>query len=42
MSIPTKLWIYACALAAAFGVGYGYGHHVASVEAKDDAQEMEL
>ena len=42
MSIPTKLWIAICALAAAFGVGYGYGHHVASVEAKADAQELEL
>ena len=42
MSIPTKLWIYICALVAAFGVGYGYGHHVAYVEAKADAQELEL
>ena len=42
MSIPTKLWIAICALAAAFGVGYGYGHHVASVEAKAAAQELEL
>ena len=42
MSIPTKLWICICALVAAFGVGYGYGHHVASVEAKADAQELEL
>ena len=29
MSIPTKLWIYICALVAAFSVGYGYGYHVA-------------
>ena len=42
MSIQTKLWIAICALVAAFGVGYGYGHHVASVEAKADAQELEL
>ena len=42
MSIPTKLWICICALVAAFGVGYGYGHHVASVAAKADAQELEL
>ena len=42
MSIPTKLWIYICALVAAFGVGYGYGHHVTSVAAKADAQELEL
>lgn len=42
MSIPTKLWIYICALVAAFGIGYGYGHHVASVAAKVDAQELEL
>ena len=42
MSIPSKLWIAICALVAAFGVGYGYGHHVASVEAKADAQELEL
>ena len=42
MSIPTKLWIVICALVAAFGVGYGYGHHVASVAAKADAQELEL
>ena len=42
MSIPTKLWIAICALVAAFGVGYGYGHHVASVAAKVDAQELEL
>ena len=42
MSIPSKLWICICALVAAFGVGYGYGHHVAYVEAKADAQELEL
>ena len=42
MSIPTKLWIAICALVAAFGVGYGYGHHVASVAAKTDAQELAL
>ena len=42
MSIPTKLWIYICALVATFGIGYGYGHHVASVAAKVDAQELEL
>ena len=42
MSIPTKLWIAICALVAVFGVGYGYGHHVASVAAKADAQELEL
>ena len=42
MSIPTKLWIYICALVAAFGIGYGYGHHVASVAAKVDAQGLEL
>ena len=42
MSIPSKLWIAICALVAAFGVGYGYGHHVASVAAKADAQELEL
>ena len=42
MSIPTKLWIAICALVASFGVGYGYGHHVASVAAKTDAQELAL
>ena len=42
MSIPTKLWIYICALVAAFGIGYGYGHHVASVAAKADAQDLAL
>ena len=42
MSIPTKLWIAICGLVAAFGVGYGYGHHVASVAAKADAQELAL
>ena len=42
MSIPTKLWISICALVAAFCVGYGYGHHVASVAAKTDAQELAL
>lgn len=42
MSIPTKLWIAMCVLVAAFGIGYGYGHHVASVEAKADAQELAL
>ena len=42
MSIPTKLWIATCVLVAAFGVGYGYGHHVASVAAKADAQELAL
>ena len=42
MSIPTKLWICICVLVAAFGVGYGYGHHVASVAAKADAQELAL
>ena len=42
MSIPTKLWIYACAVICLFLAGFGYGHHVASVEAKADAQELEL
>ena len=42
MSIPTKLWVFICALVASFGVGYGYGHHVASVEAKAAAQKLEL
>ena len=42
MSMPIKLWIYICALVAAFGVGYGYGHHVAAVAAKADAQTLEL
>ena len=42
MSMPTKIWAAICALVAAFGVGYGYGHHVASVAAKADAQELEL
>ena len=42
MSIPTKLWIAICALVAVFVVGYGYGHHVASVAAKADAQELAL
>ena len=42
MSIPAKLWIAICALVAAFGIGYGYGHHVASVAAMVDAQELEL
>ena len=42
MSIPTKLWIAICVLVAAFGVGYGYGHHVASIAAKADAQELAL
>ena len=42
MSVPTKLWIFICALVAAFAVGYGYGHHVAYVEAKADAHELEL
>ena len=42
MSIPTKLWIYVCALIVAGGAGFCYGHHVASVEAKVVAQELEL
>ena len=42
MSVPTKLWVFICALVAAFGIGYGYGHHVASVAAKADANELEL
>ena len=42
MSVPTKLWIYACAAICLFLTGFGYGHHVASVEAKADAQELAL
>ena len=42
MSAPTKLWIYACSAICLFLTGFGYGHHVASVEAKADAQELEL
>ena len=42
MSIPTKLWIYACALIVAAGAGFCYGYHVASVEANVVAQELEL
>ena len=42
MSVPTKLWIYACAAICLFLVGFGYGHHVASVESKVVAQKLEL
>ena len=42
MSVPTKLWIYACVAICLFLTGFGYGHHVAYVEAKADAQELEL
>jgi len=42
MSIPTKLWIYICALIVAAGAGFCYGYHVASVEAKVVAQKLEL
>ena len=42
MSIPTKLWIYACALIVAAGAGFCYGYHVASVEAKANTQALEL
>lgn len=42
MSIPTKLWVYACAAIGIFLMGFGYGHHVASVVAKADAQELAL
>ena len=42
MSIPTKLWIYACVLIVAAGAGFCYGYHVASVEAKVVAQKLEL
>ena len=42
MSIPTKLWIYACALIVAAVAGFCYGYHVASVEAKVVAQKLEL
>ena len=42
MSVPTKLWIYACAVIGIFLIGFGYGHHVASVEATTKAQELEL
>ena len=42
MSAPTKLWIYACVAICLFLTGFGYGNHVASVEAKADAQELEL
>ena len=42
MSIPTKLWLYACAAIGIFLMGFGYGHHVASVAAKADAQELAL
>ena len=42
MSIPTKLWLYACAAIGIFLMGFGYGHHVASVTAKADAQELAL
>ena len=42
MTVPIKLWIYACAAICLFLIGFGYGHHVAYVEAKADAQELEL
>ena len=42
MSIPTKLWIYACALIVAAGAGFCYGYHVASVESNVVARELEL
>ena len=42
MSVPTKLWIYACVAIGLFLLGFGYGHHVASVEATGKAQELAL
>ena len=42
MSVPTKLWIYACAAIGLLLIGFGYGHHVASVEATVKAQELAL
>ena len=42
MSIPTNLWICACALIVAAVAGFCYGYHVASVDAKVVAQELEL
>ena len=42
MSIPTKLWIYACAAIILLLIGFGYGHHVSSVEATAKAQELAL
>ena len=42
MSIPTKLWIYACAAIVLVMIGFGYGHHVASVEATAKAQKLAL
>ena len=29
MSIPTKLWIYACAVISLLLIGFGYGYHIA-------------
>ena len=29
MSIPTKLWIYACAAISLLLIGFGYGYHIA-------------
>ena len=42
MSVPTKLWIYACVAIGLLLVGFGYGHHAAYVAAKADAQELAL
>ena len=42
MSIPTKIWIYACVVIGLLLMGFGYGHHVASVEATAKAQELAL
>ena len=42
MSIPTKMWIYACVAICLFLTGFGYGNHVASVAAKAEANELEL
>ena len=40
MSIPTKLWIYACAAISLLLIGFGYGYHIADASwSKRDTEQ---
>ena len=42
MSIPTKLWIYACAAISLLLIGFGYGYHIADASWSLRAAERKL
>lgn len=42
MTIPTKLWLYLCAVILALSAAWHHGYHTRDLSAISEAQELEL